>query len=192
MKTHIKAITHVRWAFIGAASVALMIAGISTSVFANGGGGKSYSFGKPGKASEVNRTIDIVMKDSFYNHKSIDVKAGETIRFKVVNKGIFLHEFGLGTKTMQAGHQKEMMKMMDQGMIGASKINHERMKKMMDHGGKGGMPMMKHNDPNSLLLEPGKSGEIIWKFAKAKMVEFACNVPGHYQAGMVGPIKFKK
>ncbi|MEL0108393.1 MAG: plastocyanin/azurin family copper-binding protein, partial [Rhodospirillaceae bacterium] len=89
---------------------------------------------------------------------------------------------------MHKAHQKQMMTMMDHGMIGASKINHERMK--MDHGD--GKMMMKHDDPNSLLLEPGKSGEIIWKFTKPMKLEFACNVPGHYQSGMVGRIKFKK
>jgi len=41
------------------------------------------------------------------------------------------------------------------------------------------------------LLEPGKSGEVIWKFTKPTKLEFACNVPGHYQSGMVGKIKFK-
>jgi uncharacterized cupredoxin-like copper-binding protein len=46
-----------------------------------------------------------------------------------------------------------------------------------------------HNEPNSLLLEPGKSGEIIWKFPKHAKLEFACNVPGHYDAGMMGEIK---
>jgi uncharacterized cupredoxin-like copper-binding protein len=48
---------------------------------------------------------------------------------------------------------------------------------------------MEHNDPNSVLLEPGKSAEVIWKYAKAGELEFACNVPGHYAAGMVGTIQ---
>jgi uncharacterized cupredoxin-like copper-binding protein len=53
----------------------------------------------------------------------------------------------------------------------------------MDMGG--GKTMM-HNDPNSILLEPGKTGELIWKFSNPSKIEFACNVPGHYEAGMVG------
>jgi uncharacterized cupredoxin-like copper-binding protein len=48
-----------------------------------------------------------------------------------------------------------------------------------DHG-------MSHNDPNSLLLEPGKTGEIVWTFGDATTIEYACNVPGHYDSGMVG------
>ena len=162
--------------------------------------GQKFDFGMPGKASEVSRTVDVVMKDNYFDLKSVKVKAGETIRFKITNKGTFLHEFGIGTAVVHKAHQKQMMTMMEHGMIGASKINHDRMK--MDHGamagmaGMGamgkGMPMMKHDDPNSILLEPGKSGEVIWKFTKAMKLEFACNVPGHYQSGMVGRIKFKK
>ena len=47
-----------------------------------------------------------------------------------------------------------------------------------------------HDDPNSVLLEPGKSGEIVWTFPKDAdvAIEFACNVPGHYQSGMVGSV----
>ena len=58
----------------------------------------------------------------------------------------------------------------------------------MDHGGG---HSMKHDDPNSILLEPGKSGEIIWKFTQKTKLEFACNIPGHYESGMMGPVNFK-
>jgi uncharacterized cupredoxin-like copper-binding protein len=48
---------------------------------------------------------------------------------------------------------------------------------------------MKHDDPNSVLLEPGQRQEVIWKFSDNSNIEFACNVPGHYQAGMYGDVK---
>ena len=41
---------------------------------------------------------------------------------------------------------------------------------------------------NSILLEPNKSGEIIWKFNTDVALEAACNVPGHYEAGMISKI----
>jgi uncharacterized cupredoxin-like copper-binding protein len=47
---------------------------------------------------------------------------------------------------------------------------------------------MKHDDPNSVLVEPGKTAELTWTFTKASGLEFACNIPGHYQAGMVGKL----
>ena len=152
--------------------------------------GAAPAIGGPGKAADVTRTIDITMQDNFYEPAEIAVKAGETVRFKIVNKGTLLHEFGLGTAAMHAAHQKEMMVMMEHGMIEADRINHERMK--MDHG-PGQMPMGHGHgaDQGSVLVEPGKSAEIIWKFPKEATLEFACNVPGHYESGMMGPIKIK-
>jgi len=50
------------------------------------------------------------------------------------------------------------------------------------------MPEMAHEDPNSLRLQPGASGEIIWKFGVSDRIEFACLVPGHYEAGMRGKV----
>jgi uncharacterized cupredoxin-like copper-binding protein len=151
-----------------------------------GGHGHGFDFGEPGKASEVSRTVEIVMKENFYEPEEIDVKAGETIRFNITNKGELVHEFNLGTGAMHAVHQKEMMMMVEHGVLEADKINYHMMKMDM-----GGGKTMEHDDPNSVLLEPGKSGEIIWKFTKAAGLEFACNVPGHYDAGMMGNIHFK-
>lgn len=152
----------------------------------SGGAGHSFAFGEPGKASEVDRTVEIVMKDSFYEPETISVEAGETIRFKIVNRGELVHEFNIGSAAMHAAHQKEMMMMVEHGVIEGDRINHERMKMDM-----GGGKTMEHDDPNSVLLEPGKSGEIVWKFTSAAKLEFACNVPGHYDAGMMGHIRFK-
>ena len=45
---------------------------------------------------------------------------------------------------------------------------------------------MEHEDPNCVLLKPGKSDEFIWKFTKAAELEFACNVIGHCDAGRLG------
>jgi uncharacterized cupredoxin-like copper-binding protein len=155
-----------------------------------GGHGHAFEFGEAGLAADVTREIEITMRDNLFDPESISVKAGETVRFKITNKGEFLHEFGLGTAAMHAEHQKQMATMMEHGMIEPDRINRKMMK--MDHGA-GGMKgmMMSHDDPNSILLEPGKSGEIIWKFTKPMDLEFACNVPGHYESGMMGPLKVK-
>jgi uncharacterized cupredoxin-like copper-binding protein len=147
-------------------------------------GGHANAAGEPGKASAVTRTLNIDMTDNRYSTEEIAVRAGETLRFIIRNKGELVHEFNIGTSVMHKGHQKEMMMMVDHGVLEADKINHARMKMDM-----GGGKTMEHNDPNSALLEPGKSKEIVWKFSKAGTFEFACNVPGHYDAGMVGEIR---
>jgi len=38
-------------------------------------------------------------------------------------------------------------------------------------------------------VAPGKTGEIVWTFNRAGEFDFACLIPGHYDAGMVGKIK---
>ena len=152
----------------------------------DGGHGAKKNIGVPGKASEATQTIEIKMLDNYYEPESISVKQGETVRFIIKNDGEFVHEFNIGTAAMHTAHQEEMMTMFEHGVLEADKINYDMMKMDMGNG-----KTMEHNDPNSVLLEPGKSGEIVWKFTKAGKIEFACNIPGHYDAGMMGKIKFK-
>lgn len=142
-------------------------------------------FGAPGKASEARRTIEVIMDDVFFQPGKIEVLEGETVRFVVRNEGTIVHEFNIGTPHMHTEHQKEMQMMVDHGVLEANRINHDMMKMDMGNG-----HTMAHDDPNSVLLEPGKSAEIVWKFTQPMELEFACNVPGHYDAGMAGAFEF--
>lgn len=144
----------------------------------------TYDFGQPAPAAKADRSVEVVMGDMSFTPKAIDIKAGETVRFVLLNKGQLLHEFNLGDAAMHAKHQQEMLKMQQSGMLTPTGM------KEMDHGSMAGMDhgMMKHDDPNSVLVEPGKTAELTWTFTKATSLEFACNIPGHYQAGMVGKL----
>ena len=170
----------------------LLVAGVAFSMsagaFAAGahGGGHGASSGEPGKASEVARTITAEMYDNYYEPEEITVKPGETVRFVVENKGSLVHEFNIGTPAMHESHQKEMMMMVEHGVIQGGKLNHDMMNMDMGNG-----HSMKHDDPNSVLLEPGQSKEVVWKFSDKGNIEFACNVPGHYQSGMYGDVNFE-
>lgn len=153
-----------------------------------------YAFGHPGKAAEADRTVEITLGDMYYEPASLEVKAGETVRFVLKNAGGLLHEFNLGAAAMHAAHQKEMLQMQQMGMLTPTGMNHDM--GQMDHSKMGhdmaGMDhgaMMKHDDPNSVLVEPGKTAELTWTFSATTGLEFACNIPGHYQAGMVGSLK---
>ncbi len=153
----------------------------------SGGHGHAMDFGQPGEATEASRTVEVTMGDNYFEPEKIQVKAGETVRFVVKNTGEFVHEFNIGSAAMHAAHQKEMIMMVEHGALEADRINHDMMKMDM-----GGGKTMEHHDPNAVLLEPSKSGEVVWKFAESADLEFACNVPGHYQAGMVGHIEVTK
>ena len=47
---------------------------------------------------------------------------------------------------------------------------------------------MAHSHSNSVLLSPGEKAELIWKFSNTEDIEAACNVPGHYDVGMIAKI----
>ncbi len=151
-----------------------------------GGHGDAAEIGQPGEASEVSRTIEVTMYDNYYEPESVEVGEGETVRFVVRNEGELVHEFNIGTAAMHTAHQDEMMMMVEHGVIDGDHINHDMMKMDM-----GGGQTMEHDDPNSVLLEPGQTAELVWTFTTDAALEFACNVPGHYDAGMTGEIEFE-
>jgi uncharacterized cupredoxin-like copper-binding protein len=160
---------------------------MSATAFAAGAhsGGHGANIGKPGEASQADRTITVEMHDNYYEPESIEVKPGETVRFVIENKGNLVHEFNIGTPEMHEAHQEEMMMMVEHGVIQGGKLNRQMMEMDMGNG-----HSMKHDDPNSVLLEPGQSREVVWKFTGKGNIEFACNVPGHYQSGMYGDVSF--
>lgn len=150
------------------------------------------AIGEPAKATAKTRTVQVNMGDNFYEPETIQVKAGETVRFVIKNSGEFLHEFNIGTAAMHAAHQKEMAMMVEHGMLTPTGMNKEMTN--MDHSKMPGMSghSMKHDDPNSVLIEPGQTKELTWKFSKDTALEFACNMPGHYESGMVGKVNFQR
>lgn len=151
------------------------------------------SIGEPAKALGNSRTVRMTLGDTLYEPRTVKVKAGETVRFVLVNTGELLHEFNIGTAAMHAQHRKEMQAMLDAGLLTATGMNHDMTN--MDHSkmrrsDSGKQMPMKHDDPNSVLVGPGETKELVWKFPKAAELQFACNIPGHYEAGMVGEFEF--
>ena len=140
--------------------------------------------GMQGNEESVDRTIKVSMYDNYYQPNKFEIKKGETIKFIVQNKGELVHEFNIATKKMHLKHQPEMLMMVENEIILADKIDK---KKMMEMSKKN--PSMAHKHSNSVLLSPGESAELIWKFSNSIALEAACNVPGHYEAGMVAKIK---
>ena len=147
---------------------------------------KNMKIGSKGSVNEVSRVIKVVMYDNYYEPSSFQINAGETIKFEVENAGELVHEFNIANKMMHIKHQPEMEKMVENEILFADSIDKDKMKKMakMDKS-------MGHSHSNSVLLEPKQKGDIIWKFENAVNVEVACNVPGHYQAGMIAKVNIK-
>ena len=139
--------------------------------------------GEKGNLSEVNRTIEIKMYDNYYEPNSFNIKKGETIKFEVINAGELVHEFNIANAMMHIKHQPEMERMVENEILLGDKIDKDKMQKMaaMDKS-------MGHSHSNSVLLAPKEKGILIWKFENAVNIEVACNVPGHYQAGMIAAV----
>ena len=123
------------------------------------------AYGIAGDPSKVARTITLDMTDNMrFTPSALDVKLGETVRFVLANNGVQMHEMVLGTKDELAQHAA----MMRQG-------------KPMDHHA---LPAMAH-------VMSGKKGEIVWRFNRAGTFDFACLIPGHFEAGMLGTVTVK-
>src|SRR4051812_34067015 len=107
------------------------------------------------------KTIEIAMDDSMrFTPSQVEAAAGETVRFAVRNKGKLEHEFVVGTDKQVEEHAKAMQ----------------------DHSHHA------HRNTSSLTLAPGAKGELVMKFDKPQVLQMACFVPGHYEAGMRGTV----
>lgn len=120
--------------------------------------------GKAGDPAKVTRTVALSMDDTMrFTPSQFSVKAGETIRFFIKNSGKLPHEMVIGTLSELKEHAEMMRK----------------------------MPDMKHAESNMITLGAGQRGGIVWQFTKAGNVDFACLIPGHMEAGMVGKVIVK-
>ena len=129
---------------------------------AGGHDDEATAYGEPGKATQVGRTIEVQAADNMrYTPAAITVRRGETVKFVVKNTGKLPHEFVLGNAQSLKEHAETMRR----------------------------YPDMEHDDPNMAKVAPGGTGNLIWKFTRAGTVEFACLIPGHYEAGMKGRIR---
>ena len=145
--------------------------------------GSMKAIGVKGNGQNVDRVIKVLMYDNYYQPNSFRIKKNETIKFEVENKGELVHEFNIATKEMHLKHQPEMMMMVEHEILLADRIDK---KKMMEMSKKN--PTMAHSHSNSVLLSPGEKAELIWKFSNTVDIEAACNVPGHYDVGMIAKI----
>ncbi|MYL24337.1 copper-binding protein [Halomonas alkaliantarctica] len=126
--------------------------------------------------ADIDRTISVEAGEMWFDPEDIHVTAGETIRFEITNTGSIQHEFAIGDKAAQKAH-REMMREMSAG-----------------HGGHGGHDMAEGahgGQMPSVTLAPGESQTLVWTAPDdVEHLEYACNLPGHYESGMYGDITF--
>ena len=122
---------------------------------------------EPAPAEEADRTIRISAHDQMrFDPEGVRVQAGQTVRFVVKNVVRVQHSFTLGTPQSQERHEAEM-----QGMAPDRMASH-----------------MEEN-PMGIVVQPGETDTLTWRFEDGGAVEFACHIPGHFVAGMTGRIR---
>ena len=151
-----------------AAAAMLLSAGAGPAVAGAGPKGHSHTHfnaGAPGDPKKPFRVIEVTALEGSgtmaFDPPRIQVVKGEQIKFVIKNDGALDHEFMLDTVEANAKHAKEMEK----------------------------NPEMEHDDPNGKRVQPKKAAELIWRFTKLGTFEYACMIPGHYQAGMKGVVE---
>lgn len=119
------------------------------------------AFGREGDPKKVSRTIRVDMSDTMrFTPEVITVRRGQTVRFVATNSGRQMHEIVLGTVDELRAHAELMRR----------------------------FPDMEHADANMAHVRPGARGDIVWQFTRAGEYQFACLIPGHFEAGMVGKV----
>lgn len=119
-------------------------------------------WGVAGDADQATRTIAVSMADNMrFEPGLIEVRVGETVKLLVRNEGNVLHEFVLGTEASNAEHAAMMTKFSG----------------------------MEHDEPHMAHVDAGKRGALVWTFNRQGEFEYACLIPGHYQAGMKGTVR---
>ena len=122
---------------------------------------QATAFGHPGNAKDVTRDIHLSLRDTMsIVPDRLNLVQGETVRLRIKNIGRIPHEFVLGTRKEILEHRDMMRK----------------------------MPTMQAAEANDVSVSPGETSEIIWRFSNLGSFEYACLVPGHWEAGMQGVV----
>ncbi|UOE82002.1 copper-binding protein [Vibrio splendidus] len=115
--------------------------------------------GMPATGAKPDKVVHVLLSDdmkiTFKNE--VDIEPNDLVQFVVMNTGKIDHEFSIGSASEQLEHR-------------------EMMKNMGNHA---------HDSGSTVTVKPGKAKQMLWHFHGDNNVEFACNIPGHAEAGMV-------
>ena len=116
--------------------------------------------GMPATGMKPNKVVHVILSDDMKItfKKEVNIEPNDIVQFVIMNTGKIDHEFAIGNETEQLEH-REMMKKMTSGHA--------------------------HDSGSTVTVQPGKAKQITWHFHGDNKVEFACNIPGHAEAGMV-------
>lgn len=115
--------------------------------------------GMPAPGVKPNKVVHVLLNDdnTITFKKDVKIESNDVVQFVIMNVGLDVHEFSIGSAKEQLDHR-------------------EMMKKMGNH---------QHDSGSAVTVQPGKAKQLTWHFHGQKDVELACNIPGHAEGGMV-------
>ncbi|MGR5388485.1 copper-resistant cuproprotein CopI [Vibrio crassostreae] len=119
--------------------------------------------GMPATGAKPDKVVHVLLSDDMkitFKNK-VDIEPNDVVQFVVMNTGKIDHEFSIGSASEQLEHR-------------------EMMKNMGNHA---------HDSGSKVTVKPGKAKQLLWHFHGDNNVEFACNIPGHAEAGMLKKIE---
>ena len=144
--------------------ISLLLFALTSSVQADAGHSQADAkdmsqVGMPAKGAQPDKVIHVVLNDdmTIQFKKEVNIEPNDVVQFVVMNVGKIDHEFTIGSAKEQLEH-REMMK---------------------------SMPHHMHDSGSAVTVKPGEAKQLLWHFHGDNKVEFACNIPGHAEAGMV-------
>ncbi len=129
--------------------------------------------GQPGNEELSTRTVKFDIEDGSFGDYSIPVQHGETVRFVIRNRTAQAHDFAIGSPDKQKQRRQWLQTMADAGLLGP------------DH-----YDSSEYEALNAVLVPPGATRELVWWFNRSSRLEFASNIPGHYERGKWGVFNF--
>lgn len=119
--------------------------------------------GMPATGAKPDKVVHVVLADdmTIKFKKEVQIEPNDVVQFVVMNVGKIDHEFTIGSAKEQLEHREMMRK----------------------------MPHHMHDSGNAVTVKPGKAKQLIWHFQGDSKVEFACNIPGHAEAGMIKKVR---
>lgn len=109
-----------------------------------------------GSGPDDARVVEVEMRDIAFAPTTVDVRAGEKVRFVFRNTGQVVHDAFIGDQAAQDEQEKAM-----RGGYG--------------NDGKGG---------NAVSVRPGKTAQLTYTFDRPGQTLIGCHQPGHYTGGM--------
>lgn len=122
--------------------------------------GEMSDVGMSATGSKPTKVVHVLLSDDMKItfKKEVDIQPNDVVQFVIMNTGKIDHEFSIGSAKEQLTHREMMRSMNGQHM---------------------------HDSGSTVTVQPGKAKQLTWHFQGDNHVEFACNIPGHAEAGMV-------